>query len=493
MSIAAALALAVGPFAARAQKDPGPGGLSSPPQAGPPRSVKFPEPREKTLPNGLRVIAIERKGLPLVTAELAIASGAETDPPLLAGLADFTAALLTKGTKTRTAPEIAAAIEALGGSLDATADWDMSAVSTTVMASKLDRAAEILADVVRRPTFAAEEVERYRSQALDDLDVELSRPGSVARFVAARLLYGDAPYGHPAEGTPESLARVARADVAAMHAAHYRPANAVFLVGGDISAEAVFELAERRFGDWTNPATALPRTPRLPVDFAAATEGRVLVVDKPDAGQAAVVLVRPGIRRTDPQYYPGLVANSVLGGGYSARLNYEIRIKRGLSYGASSRLDARRDVGPFLASTQTRNDAGAEVAGLLLQELERLGQADVAAAELGPRQAALTGNFARRLETTRGLVAEIAGFAVHGLPLDTANAFIPGVQGVSAADVKAFARSRLDPRGASLVLVGDAGKFLAPLEKAFSTVDVIRAADLDLDSATLRKPQDPVR
>ncbi len=484
----AALALAAAPvFATRAQ-DEGPGGVSAPPAPATPRSVKFPQPVEKTLANGLRVIAVERQGMPLVTAELAFRSGAETDPADLAGLADFTASLLTKGTKKRSAPEIAEAMEALGGSLNASAGWDVSNVNTTVMSSKIEPALEILADVVRNPTFQEEEIERYRTQATDDLNVALSRPGSLARFVAARVVYGDAPYGHTSGGTPESLARIKRDDIVKMHATYFRPDNAIFVIGGDIAPDQAFKVADKLFGDWAKPSSAIPATAPLPSDFAAKAKSRVLVIDKPDAGQAAVLLVRPGIRRSDPQYYPGIVANGVLGGGYSARLNYEIRIKRGLSYGAGSGLDARRDVGLFVASTQTKNESGAEVAGLLVSELRRLGSEDVPAVELTPRQATLTGNFARNLETTGGLVGQIATFAAQGLPLDTVNDYIASVQKVSAADVKSFADKRLSSASSSLVIVGDASKFLDALKKEFPSVEVIPVDDLDLNTAALRKP-----
>jgi zinc protease len=488
-AVAAAVVLAVGlvPVHALAGQGEGPGGLTAPPAPATPRSVAFPKPVERTLANGLRVVVVEKNGMPLVSAVLAVRSGAETDPAGLAGLADVTATLLTKGTEKRSAPEIAEAMEALGGTLGASAGWDVARVSTTVTSPKIDAALEILADVVRNPTFKDEEIERYRAQAIDDLNVQLSQPGAIARYVAARVVFGDAPYGHPATGTPESLVKIARADVVKQHDTYYRPDNAVLVLGGDIKADAAFKLAERLFGDWAKPATSIPATPALAPDFAASAKTRVVVIDKPDAGQAAVVLVRPGIRRSDPEYYQGLVTNGVLGGGYSARLNQEIRIKRGLSYGASSRLDVRRDVGQFVASTQTKNESGAEVAGLLMSELKRLGGEAVPATELTPRQSTLTGNFARNLETTSGLVDQIATFAAYGLPLDTANVFIPSVQKVTAADVQTFASKRLASESASIVVVGNASQFLEALKKQFPSVDVIPVAELDLNSASLRK------
>src|SRR5262249_23516654 len=159
--------------------------------------VAFPKPVEKTLQNGLRVIVIQRTQTPLVTAQLLIENGGEVDPPDLSGVADMTAALLTRGTTTKSATQIAEAIEALGGTLNSGGGWDSSSITTSVMSSRIGPALEILADVLRNPSFKDEEIERFRRQSLNNLRVALGTPGSIARFVAARVVYRDAPYGHP--------------------------------------------------------------------------------------------------------------------------------------------------------------------------------------------------------------------------------------------------------------------------------------------------------
>ena len=218
---------------------------ATPPPPAQPRPVKIPQPVEKTLSNGLRVIVIKRSGTPLVAAQLAIKNGGEVDPPELAGLSNLTADLITKGTQKRTATEIAEAIEALGGSLDASARWDAARVGVNVMSSKMGPALEILSDVVRRPTFKEDELERLRQQTLDDLTVELGQPGSIARYVAARVVFGDAPYGQPLAGTPQSIARIDRNAVVTYHGRFYRPDNAILVLGGDLKAANGFKLAEQ--------------------------------------------------------------------------------------------------------------------------------------------------------------------------------------------------------------------------------------------------------
>jgi zinc protease len=429
---------------------------------------------------------IDRPGTPLVTAQLVIKNGGEVDPPELAGLGNMVADLITKGTEKRTATEIAEAIEALGGSLYSSARWDSTRVGVDVMSAKAAPAVDILADVVRHPTFKPEEIERLRQQTLDDLTVELGEPGSIARYVAARIVFGDAPYGHPLSGTPQTIAQISREDFVKYHGRWYRPDNAILVLGGDLRAANAFGLAQRYFGDWKKPAEPLPilPTPKL----ATSVEPRVVVVDKPDAGQAAVLVTRAGIDRNDPDYFRGLVANSVLS-GYSGRLNQEIRIKRGLSYGAGSLLDTRRNVGPFLASAQTKNKSAAEVADLLLGEVGRLATVPVPDLELNPRKAVVVGNFARNLETTSGLVAQVAGLAVYGISFDEINRYIGNVQAISASDVQKFAGAHLEAKATSIVVVGNAKEFLPELKKKYEHVEVIPIAEMDLNSALLRKKQ----
>jgi zinc protease len=440
---------------------------------------------EKTLSNGLRVIVVERPGTPLVAAQMLIKNGAEVDPPELPGLANMTAGLLTMGTEKRSATEIAEAVEALGASLDSLARWDASRVNLNVMSSKVGPALEIMADVVRRPTFKEEEVERLRQQTIDDLTVELGDPGSIAAYVASRVIFGDTPYGQPLSGTPQSIARITREDFLKYHSRFYRPDNAVLIFGGDIKAAEAFKLAQQLFGDWKKPATPMPPTPAPKLTTG---EPRVIVIDKPDAGQAAVIVARTGIERNDPDYFRGLVTNSVLT-GYSGRLNQEIRIKRGLSYGARSALDARRFTGPFHASAQTKNPSAAEVASLLMEEVKRLGAAPVPDIELEPRKAVVIGNFSRSLETAAGLVNQVGLLALYGINFDEINRYIPNVQAISAADIQRFAGSKLAANGTHVIVVGNAKEFLPKLTEMYPNVRVIPVAELDLNTALLTKKQ----
>jgi zinc protease len=453
----------------------------TPPAPMAPREATIPQPSEKTLANGLRVIVVPKSGLPLVAARLLVKTGGAADPATRAGLASMTAAVLTKGTKTRTAEEISRGVESLGATIESDATWDSSLIDVSMMSPNLAKTLEYVADVARNATFAKEEIERQRAQAVDALQVDLSNPRTLANVVASRLVFGSSAYGHNLAGTPAALARITRDDLVKFHKTYYRPDNAVLLFAGDVSANDAFALAEKLFGSWPRGAaspnaSAMKFTPQAP---------RAVVIDMPAAGQAAVVLARPGIRRVDPQYMSASVLNSILGGGFSSRLNQEIRIKRGLSYGAGSSFEARADVGPFTARAETKNESAAEVAGLIGGELSRLTSTDVAETELTPRKAALIGDFAESLETTHGLVSRAASLARYGLPLTDINKYIGGVQSVTAADIRKFAGTTL-AGPSTLVIVGDAKKFIEPLRAQTKDVEVIPLAELDLDSPTLR-------
>lgn len=453
------------------------------PAPGEPREVQFAVPVEKTLENGLRVIVVTRPGLPVLSADLLIKSGAEVDPPELAGLASMTATLLARGTAHRSATQIAADIEALGAQIDATADWDATSIGLAVLSSQAPAALEILADVVRTPAFAKDEIERARRETLDDLRVAYEEPRTVALAAAQRAVFGTGAYAHPRSGTLASIARVQREAIVQLHALHYRPGNAVLVFAGDLTAEQGFTWAQKYFGNWQNPSES-PR-PR-PADDTP-PKPRVVIIDMPNAGQAAVVVACPGITRAAPEYIPGLVANGILGNGYTSRLNVEIRIKRGLSYGAKSSLRALTQTGPFLAYAQTKNPAAVEVAGLVRQQLDLLAAEPVASVELTPRVSTLTGDYSRDLETNDGFAKVVGSLAVHDRPFAELNTFIPAARAVQPDAIQQFVREHLGSAGTTLVIAGKLKDFSKALGSAFKNAEIIPQRELDLDTPGLRR------
>ncbi|HYJ52358.1 MAG TPA: pitrilysin family protein [Allosphingosinicella sp.] len=453
-----------------------------PPPPGADVTPVVPAPVTQRLANGLTVITVPSRTLPLVSISLVAPGGAARDPADRAGAASLAAAVMTEGTSNRSAGEIDAQVEALGTSLGGGAGWDGSSLGFTVRTANADRATALIADVARNATLPAEELERQRAIAADSVRVAMRDPGDLAGMVAGRALYGQSEYGHPSGGTEASLAAITRADIETAYRDQWRPDNVTLVFAGDIAPAEALSLAERHFGSWR--AGAAPAAHASAPRPAPHTE--VIVVDMPSAGQAAVAVARNGIARRDPRFYQALVANAVLGGGYSARLNQEIRIRRGLSYGSGSSLDARREAGPFVASTQTRNDAAAEVLGLILAEMRRLGAEPVPVAELNARRASLTGDFGRSVETTSGLAQFVSSYVLRGVDPAELLAYQRSVLAVTPAEAQAAAGALLQPQGATIVIVGDSSKFLEALRRTQPNVTVIPAAEINLDRPALR-------
>jgi zinc protease len=454
------------------------------PPVGPQAKPILPSPAEKTLANGLRVIVAKSTDLPLVAADLVVKTGAEADPHGLSGEAILTANLVTEGTASLSARDIARQTEALGAQLAASSGWESSQLGLSVMRDKLEAALPLMADVAQHPTFAAAEVERARKQALDSLQVAYGDPQQIANFGTAPVVYAGTPFGHAADGDPASLKRLTNADLARFHAAYWRPDNAILVLAGDITTEEGFALAEKMFGGWERPAGP---TPTPPVAQMSAPP-RVLGVDLPGTGQAAVVVTGPAITRGDPRYYQGLVSAAVLGGGYSARLNEEIRVRRGLSYGAEASLTPRRTLGAFTAQAQTRNETAAQVVGLIKTQMAALGAAPPPADELVARKSSLIGDYGRALGTGSGLATDLGELALYGVDLNEIKLYTDKVQAVTADQVQAFSRDVLDPARVSVIVAGDGQSFLGPLKAAFPGVSVVPIARFDPDNPSLEAP-----
>ena len=450
----------------------------TPPPPAAPRPLAISAPSEGKLGNGLRVVVAPREGVPLVSVELVALAGAEIDPPRLSGLASLAATLMTQGTKRHSAPELAAAAEALGGSLDSGAGWNSASVSITVTTPKLDAALALVAEVAREPVFATEEIERVRTQTLDQLKVSYANPATLAALVAERLAYGAGAYGHPASGTPESLPRITRDDLVAVHRRTFRPDNAVLILAGDIGADAALALARRHFGSWPVPAERAPPLPRA----AAATGGpRVAIVDMANSGQAAAVVALALPERTGSERAIGAVLNSVLGSGYSSRINQEIRIKRGLSYGASSVIDARREAAFFRVAVQTKNESAPEVVRLVQEEIDRMAAEPVGADELAARKATLVGGFSRSVETTAGLAVAIRSLVAANRPPAELKTRIEQLEAVTADDIRRYATAHLGSAQRRIAVAGEAGTFGAALKAALPDAVTVGRDALDLE------------
>lgn len=457
------------------------GERDAPPAPGAPREAAAPVIAERTLSNGLRVIVARSTDLPIMNAQVVIGGGAASDPVDRPGLASFTASLASRGAGSRSGVQIAQVLEGSGAASGAGAGADATTLGLSAPIVSSEAVGEILSDIVQRPTFSPAELEVSRTRTINALTVALRQPGPLADLVLNRIAYGSAPYGAPTSGVPASVQAITRDEVVAYHDRWWRPDNAALIITGGMSAEEGFAFAERTLGDWEKPSDALPTVGGRAGETQAP---RLIVVDLPGAGQAAIAAGVRGPARSDADFYPLAVANAVLGGGQNGHLFQEVRAKRGLSYGANSSLPARADASLLTATTQTKNESALEVVDLVLAQMDRVRTETIAEQGLTDRETYLAGGFSRNIETTGGLGGFLAEAVTVGLPLTESERYGERIRATTPQSMQAAA-ARLTSDQAYVVVVGDSRIFIDAMRAAHPDLVLIPAAELDLLSPTL--------
>lgn len=454
-----------------------------PPRPLPARQVNFPPYEVRTLANGMPVIIVLHHEQPAVSIRLLVRAGGAQDPKGKSGVGTLAASLLDQGTTTKSAFQIADTIDSIGGALGTGAGSDLSFVNAVVMKDSFGLAMDLIADVVRNPAFAPEEIERQRQQAVSTLQVSQIDPDYVASVVFDRLVYGFHPYGVPNSGTAESLATITREDLQEYHRRYFVPNNMILAIVGDVTREEAFAAAERAFGKW--PRGDVPPTKML--EPPPATR-RVIVIDKRDAVQTEIRVGHLGIPRKHPDYMAVDLAFKILGGEGANRLHRVLRSERGLTYGASADIQTLKQSGDFLAETDTRTETTGEALRLVVEEFNRLQRERVNPRELADAQAYLAGNFPLTIETPDAIATQVLNAVFYELPLEEIGTFRERVQAVTADDVQRVARNYLYPDRLSVVLVGDARSFTPQLKGlGFAEFEVIPIEEVDLMAASLRR------
>jgi zinc protease len=447
------------------------------------RDVKFPPYEVRTLANGLQVITVLHHEQPAVSMRMLVRAGSVQDLPGKAGVANLAASLLDQGTTTRSAQQIADQIDFIGGALGTGSGSDLSFVNAVVMKDSFDVAMDLLADVVRNPAFAADEIERQKQQAISALQVSRGDPDYVASVLFDRLAYGFHPYGLPNSGTPETLAAITRADLQAYHRRNFVPNNMILAIVGDVTSEEAFAAAQRVFGAWPRAELETVRT----VDPPPPTR-RIIIVDKPDAVQTEIRVGQLAIPRNHPDYLAFDLAVKILGGEGANRLHRVLRSERGLTYGASADTEARKQAGDFVAETDTRTETTGEALRLMVDEFSKIQRERVFERELSDAQAYLAGSFPLTIETPNDIATQILNVMFYALPVEEIGTFRERVQRVTPDDIQRVARQYVRPDRLSIVLVGNASAFVAQLRRlGFTDFEIIPIEELDLMSASLRR------
>jgi zinc protease len=426
--------------------------------------LTLPEVQQATLPNGIRLQVVEMHAVPLVQARLIISGGARLDGDL-PGLATFTAGMLTEGAGTRDAFELAAEAEYLGASLSSSASWDAFNISLGAPKRTFAQALDLMADLVLRPSFRADDLARMRDLRLTSLLQQRDQPAAVASLVFARAVFpAGHPYHNPIGGDSSSTMALDSALVRDFWDRAANPRQATLIITGDITLAEAEALAAEKLGAWHAPARPLaaPRVAEIPAAPRPAT--RIILVDKPDAAQSVIQIGAPGIERTAPDYAALTVMNTILGGSFSSRLNDILREQKGFTYGARSGFSWQPVPGPFTASAAVRTNVTDSSVAIFFREFERIRETAVAADELDRGRAYLTLGALGDFETGRQVAGQLGYLNTLGLPLSTIPADLAAFEKVTAAELQSAARRHLDPAHLTVVIVGDIAQIRPGIE-----------------------------
>jgi zinc protease len=425
------------------------------PTLGPPPAPRVPAPERWTLPSGLRVVAAPRAGIPQVVLRLLVPAGTAAEPRESPGTAALTATLVQEGTASHDARALHALVDALGAGLSGHAGHDFSELEMTLLGGTLPEALPLLAEVVSRPTFPEEEVERVRAETLDALEARGDEPANVADDRILREVFGEEhPYGTPSFGTVEGVREVPREALAAFHAARYRPQGAVLVAAGDFDPAELRALLDEHLGGWTGAAApvALPPAPPRP-----ARAGERVDLPWEDSSQSEIRVAGVGLPRRSPDWVAASVANYVLGGStILGRLGANLREDKGWTYGVRSGFSAGAESGGWLAETAVDVEVTDDAVREVLAEIRRMCEEPVPEEELRRAKDALVLSLPRAFETPARVASRLALLEAYDLDRDYWARLPERVEAVTAEEVLRVSRRYLDPSGLVAVVVGGA-------------------------------------
>ena len=464
----------------------------APPAPLPLAEVSFPDFQQRTLSNGAELIVVSQREVPFVSINLLFKAGTVRDPEGMEGLAGITAQLLNKGTEGRTALEIAEAVDFIGAYLSAYAGADNTMVNLGALTPDLPVALDLMADIVMNPTFPDDELELIRTQTLTGLQVQLSQAAALADIHFRKTIYGDHPYGR--SEVPASVEAITQAAVADFHRTFYRPNNALFVVAGDVNADAVANQLEEAFRGWSPgqvPALTFPDVPHR-------TENTVLLVNKPGSVQSSVRIGHALMRGHDDDWIAFNVANRVLGAGSSGRLFASLREAGGWTYGAYSSASRNQDVGLLRGFMDVRNEVTDSAVAGMLAEFQKMRAELVPAEEFERVQSYLVGSFPLQIETPQQIAGQVADYRLLGLGQEDLEQYRTRVAALTPEDILDVASTHIRPSEAAIVVVGDAAQVADKLEQFGPVVIVdvegnplnlgdlaVKASEMDFDASGL--------
>lgn len=454
-----------------------------PPATPPPKDFKLPSVTAYKLANGLQVQLVEDHRVPFVTFNLGLRAGSVLEPAALRGLASMTADLITEGTAKRTSKQIAEEVDFIGGGLKGGSDYDFTLVTGSTLSKYTDRLMDVVSDVVLNPTFPEDEINLNKQNLLQELVMKRSQPDFLLEERFNKVVFGEHPYSIVAP-TPESVKKITRQDLVNFHAKNYLPNAAVLVVIGDFKTDDMKALIDKDFGQKWKSGAVIAEKAAVPPTL----KGRhIYLVDRPGSVQSSIKLGNLGIKKGDPDYFPTLVMNQILGGAAHSRLFLNIREQKGYTYGAYSSFAARREPGAFGAEAEVRTDVTAPALKEFIFELDRIRDSKATDKELADAKAFLAGSFQLGLETQSGLAQRLLESKLYDLPPDYLETYSKKIMAVTPADVQRVAQSHILGPDLAIVIVGDANKIRQSVDP-FGPVTIYDTSGKVMDAARNTTP-----
>jgi zinc protease len=434
------------------------------------------------LENGVRVVGTRWSELPLSTLTLSVPAGQAYDTMPKLGLSSLTAEMLEQGTKKLSVVGLAEALDALGASINVRADDDELRLSVSALDQHLPAAMALLADMVLTPRFAPEDFERLKKERLVAIDTRGDQIRAVAGDAYRRLLWGDTVLGAPGSGTRDTVSKLSLADVQEFWRTHAVPAGSRIVYVGGQDAAGVQKLCAPLVAGWKKDLSrgAPPRPEFTPV---VPTATRLYLIDKPEAAQSEIRIGHPGVRSSDPSFYPLTVLNYALGGAFSSRINLNLREDKGYTYGARTSFEGGTVPGPFTASAGVKTEVTAPSVVEFMKELVKI-QSGITEAELASTKDALLQSATRQYESTRALAELLDNVGKYGWPDDYVDRRLAQLKGLTVPELAKLASSSIHPDRMVILVVGDKAKIAGDL----AGLGYGEPVELDLEGKPLAKP-----
>ena len=423
-------------------------------------SLELPEYSKKILPNGLTLIILPLGHLPIISYRILIKGGAVSDYASKCGCANLVMEVSQRSTGSFPGNSLSLEVEKTGGVLHTFAGMEYSVVTAEFLNTHCEQGLRFMAEIVRYPDFLSDDIEKEKRRISGELINKRENPSYLADTHFKNFLYRGHPYGNPVEGFESGLASISRADIIGNYEACFSPQNSILAVAGDCEPGMIEASVAKWFGDWQNDGSR-----KYGCDEPAHSDSmRIRIVDKPEMNQAHIRMGNIGIARRNPAYYPVLVMNTILGGGFTSRLVQEVRVRRGLTYGIWSRFVTRSCRGEFVIGTFTKNDSLLDVISVLRNEMEKLKSNSLSENELRKAQEYLMGTFPSGLEAHENILRHLTDIEYYGLDHNFLTNHLRDIDGVSCNDVIEAARKFLPGISPVLTVVGDKEKIQSALE-----------------------------